>query len=459
MGTRTDYIRNTSAWILGLTQRVRKFAVKCADTGGTLTEADVIGETRISYDGLAYGTAPTRGLVTQNQEMSAWNSGTPAFTTVAKAAYDVHGRVTSSTDALNGVTTSAYTPATDGPVTSVLTKNPLSHETTVTFEPAWGSTISTVDPNGKRSDLTYDPLGRTTAVWTPGRAKGTDTATKKYSYDVNTDGATVVSTSAINPAGAYITSYTLYDGLLRQRQTQVPSTSGGRVITENFYDTAGRPVLIFGAYHATGSPGGTLLTATDKAFVPRQTRTVFDGAGRIVASILQPYGAERWRSTTAYTGDRTDLTPPAGGTATSTVTDARGRTVELRQYRGATPTPNTAGSWDGTIYTFDRRGYQTKSTRCRTWPTRSSGTATPTPATTRSCTPTRADCSARRAAPAVRSAARAPAPATRTPATPARRAAATAVTRRLGRRCRTAPRMRLTSMARAPTVSTASTST
>ncbi|GIF24004.1 RHS repeat-associated protein [Actinoplanes tereljensis] len=40
--------------------------------------------------------------------------------------------------------------------------------------------------------------------------------------------------------------------------------------------------------------------------------------------------------------DRIDVTPPAGGTAASTVTDARGRTVELRQYHGAAPTPQTA---------------------------------------------------------------------------------------------------------------------
>jgi YD repeat-containing protein len=47
-----------------------------------------------------------------------------------------------------------------------------------------------------------------------------------------------------------------------------------------------------------------------------------------------------------------DITPPAGGTATSTVTDARGRTVELRQYQAATPT----GAYDSTTYAFSRKG-------------------------------------------------------------------------------------------------------
>jgi RHS repeat-associated protein len=358
--TKTDYLRNTTAWILNREQRVRTFAVKCADTGGTLTEADVIGETRQSFDDLAYGTAPTRGLVTQTQTMATWNAGAPTFTVAAKATYDVHGRILSATDALDKVSTTAYTPAADGPVTSTLATNPLLHDTTTNLEPAWGQPTSTIDPNGKRTDLTYDPLGRRTAVWTPGHAKATDPATAQYSYDLNVAGATVVTSSMLNPAGGYITSYTLYDGLLRARQTQSPSPSGGRIITENFYDTAGRESLKFGGYHTSGAPGGTLMTAMDKAFVPRQTRTVYDGAGRTTAEIFQPYGAERWRTTTRYGGDRTDVTPPAGGTASSSVVDARGHAVEMRLYHGATPTPQTAGSWDAASYTYDRRGYQTK---------------------------------------------------------------------------------------------------
>ncbi|GLW33650.1 RHS repeat-associated core domain-containing protein [Actinoplanes regularis] len=357
--TKNDYTpRNTTAWIMDRVHRVEEYAVACAATG-TLTEADVIGETRTLFDGQAFKTAPTRGLATQTQEMSAWNSGSPTFIVLEKTAYDVHGRVTSATDELGNTSTVAYTPATDGPVTSTLSKNPLLHETTTTFAPAWGAQTAIVDPNGKRTDLAYDSLGRLTGVWQPGRAKGTDSASVKYSYDLNVDAATVVATSRLNAAGDYVTSYALYDGLMRPRQTQSPSPSDGRIITETFYDSVGRSVLAFDDYHATGGPGGTLLATTDRAFVPRQTRTVYDGASRVTAEVFQPYGSERWRTTTAYGGDRTDVTPPAGGTATSQVVDARGRKVQLRQYHGATPTPLTAGSWDTTTYNYDRRGRQT----------------------------------------------------------------------------------------------------
>ncbi|MCY1141557.1 polymorphic toxin-type HINT domain-containing protein [Actinoplanes sp. Pm04-4] len=354
--TRTDYIRNTTAWIVDKPQRVRTFAVKCADTSGTLTTADVIGETRTSYDTKDYGVAPTWGLPTRTQELSDWNNGTPTFIEANKAGYDVHGRPVSVSDARQATSTIDYTPKQDGPVTATVTKNPLLHDTTVALEPAWGSTTATVDPNGKRTDITYDPLGRTTAVWTPGRVKGTDSAAEKYSYELNADAPSVVSTSSLNATGSYVTSYTLYDGLLRPRQTQMPSPAGGRLLTESFYDSAGRQVLAFGSYHADGAAGGTLMASKDRAFVERQTRTVYDGAGRVVAEVFQPNGVERWRTTTTYGGDRTDITPPEGGTASSTITDARDRTVELRQYHGPNPTPGTAGSWDNTRYSFDRRG-------------------------------------------------------------------------------------------------------
>jgi RHS repeat-associated protein len=358
--TTYDYSpRNTTAvWTIGKVHREQNYAVDCTTAKGTLTEGQITGETRISFDGKAYKATVTKGLPTQVQTMATWNNGTPTFTVTGKTGYDDHGRATSNTDALGYVTKTAYTPALDAPVTSTLTTNPLLHETTAIIEPGWGTATATIDANDKRTDLEFDPLGRLTAAWAPGRVKGTDTANVRYEYDVSVTAPSVVTTSTLNATGGYVASYALFDGLSRQRQTQTPSPTGGRIITEQFYDTAGRPFLTYGAYHAAGTAGGTLLTTTDSAFVPKQTRIEYDGAGRETASVFQPLAAERWRTTTSYGGDRVDVTPPAGGTATSTVADARGRTVQLRQYHGPTPTPYTAGSWDATQYKYDTRGYQ-----------------------------------------------------------------------------------------------------
>lgn len=357
--TKTDYTpRNPTAWLMDRVHRVQTYAVGCAQTGGALTEDDVIGETRTRYDDHAFQAEPSRGLATHTDEMAAWNAGVPTFTTIKREAYDVHGRVTSSWDAMDKLTTMAYTPASDGSVTSTLVKNPLQHATNTVLHPAWGLPKSITDPNGKTTELGYDALGRLTSVRMPGRDKATNT----FSYQMRAEAPSVVASSRLNAAGEYVTSYELFDGLLRSRQTQNPSASGGRLLTDSFYDSAGRLSKAYGAYHATGAPGGTLVTATERVHVPNQTRTVYDGAGRSTASIFQPYDVERWRTSTYYSGDRTDTTPPQGGTATSKVIDARDRTLEMRQYHGATPTPGTPGSWDTTSYTYDRKGHLSKVT-------------------------------------------------------------------------------------------------
>lgn len=361
--TRNDYSpRNTDIWLVNLVHRVQTYAVKCASTGGTLTDADVIGETRTSFDGNAFEATPTQGLPTQTQAMAAWNSGAPTFITKEKKAYDVHGRVTSTWDTGNALTTMAYTPATDGPLTATLVTNPLGHKVSTTLDPGYNQPTAIVDANDKRTDLTYDGLGRLAAVWQPGRVKGTDTATSTFTYAISATAASYVKSTKLNAAGGTISSYEIYDGMLRTRQTQSQSPSGGRIITESFYDSAGRLTMKFDAYHNTGTASGALVTTTDKVFVPNQKRLVYDGVGRTTAEIFQPYGAERWRTSTSYTGDRTDITPPQGGTATSKVVDARDRVTEVRQYKGAAPTPGTDGSWDSTTYQYDRKGQLTQLT-------------------------------------------------------------------------------------------------
>src|SRR5206468_3940543 len=113
----------------------------------------------------------------------------------------------------------------------------------------------------------------------------------------------------------------------------------GAVITDITYDAAGRRVRVTNPYLTDVAPSPQLFIPTET--IPARTEAVYDGASRVTAEILKtksspnsPGGTEKWRTTTSYAGDRTDITPPAGGTATSTVTDAAGHTVELRQYHG-----------------------------------------------------------------------------------------------------------------------------
>ncbi|MEV4543869.1 RHS repeat-associated core domain-containing protein [Micromonospora echinaurantiaca] len=351
---KTEYANNPTDWLIGMPHTRSTYAVGCADATkpADLSEDQVISVERISYDGNAHGTAPSRGAVTRNEELSAWTAGVPSFVTVSRAAFDAYGRVTETWDAMNFRSTTVYTPASGGPVTRTVVTNPMGHTTTSDLEPGWGLATVVTDANNKRTETSYDGLGRLTGVWTPGRDKATESPNTSYEYLIRADAPSAITTKALNPAGNYVTTYELYDGLLRKRQTQVASPSGGRLLTDTFYDTAGREVKSYSGYHTTGTAGTTLVTATEEAFVPTQMRTEYDGAGRAVASIFQPYGAERYRTRTYYAGDRVDTTPPAGGTVTAKFGDAQGRTVELRQYHGTTPT----GTYESTIYRYNGKG-------------------------------------------------------------------------------------------------------
>jgi len=374
--TLTDYARNTNSWLIAFPSRVRSYAVDCTRAaGGGLTEADLLGDSRTSYDQQSFGAAPTRGLASKLEVLKDWNPATqvPTYLTTSTSSHDSYGRITGATDVRGNTITTVYTHNAGGQLASTRVTNQLGWVTTATQEPAWGTVLTTIDPNGRETDLAYDGLGRLTAVWLPGRDKNSgQTASKIFTYsvrnDVRDDVPVVITTAKLAPNNNYVTAYSLFDGFLRPRQTQAPEagTLGGRVVSEAFYDSAGRTTKTVGPYLAEGAPGATLYlpgtpnTPPDESQA-RVTTTVFDGAGRPTASIFSSNLLE-WRTSTSYGGDRIDVTPPGGGTATSTHFDARGRKVKLWQYHGSTPTPTLAGSYDQTTYTYDNKDQVTKIT-------------------------------------------------------------------------------------------------
>ena len=362
--TRYTYARNDGAHLHSLVSEVETDALRCAvpPTQGR----EVLSALRTWYDGgPTFPTTPTKGDVTRTQQLSTWQPD-PAgriYTTTSRSTHDAYGRALDSYDALNRKTSTSYSPASGAPVISTTVTNPKLWATTTQLEPAWGVQTRTTDPNGRVTDVSYDSLGRATAVWKPGWAKADHPSlpSEAYAYLVRSSGGpTAVTTSKLNTDGTgHWLSYQLYDGFLRPRQTQGPAMTGsGRVVTDMYHDSRGLVTRTNDPYYTTGTAGTTLLATADHV-VPAQQRTAFDGAGRPIQTQLVSLGVERSRTTTSYGGDRVDVTPPTGGTATSTVTNARGLRTEVRQYRGATPTPGTPGSYDRTTYAYDGAGRQT----------------------------------------------------------------------------------------------------
>ncbi len=355
--TRTSYARNTGAWILDNTSQVQTFSTACSNT--TVRPETVVAGTRNYYDGsAALGAVTGVGNLTRADVLTGTPGAPRGYVTTATTAYDAHGRVTEIADAEGRKNTTSYTPATGGPVTQTKTTNPKNFSNTTAVDPAWGLAVTETDENDKRTDLAYDALGRLTGVWLPGRTRSSDPNNPgphlKFAYLVRANGPTAVSTSELRNNGTYTTSYALFDGLLRPRQTQAPSKDGaGRVLTDTIYDTAGRVLDSNGPYYNTDAPGTDLYSVTD-AQIPTQTRNSYDGAGRLTTSTFRVKNADKWRTITTYGGDRVSVDPPEGATATTTISDARGRSVALRQYHGAAPT----GGHDETRYTHTPTGQQ-----------------------------------------------------------------------------------------------------
>ncbi|MFC4114316.1 RHS repeat-associated core domain-containing protein [Nonomuraea zeae] len=375
--TLTEYARDPGTPIVDSPSRVRTFAADCAtakdaEANNTLREEQVIAEERTSYDHKPWGQAPSAGDVTQVETIGGFSGGKPSFVVESKADHDDYGRVTDAWDVRGAKTGTVYTPKSGGPVTSTTVTGPLGWVTTTEQDPVWGEPTRITDPNDRVTDLTYDAMGRLTAVWLPGRDKTTypGTPSSRFSYLVRNNAATVVTSQTLSPAGdAYDTTHVLYDALMRERQTQTSDATGGTgaVVTDTFYDSAGRAVRKNNPYLASVAPKTDLIQPdASSSTISAADVTVYDGAGRVSAEVrmkeMPPAsagGTELWRSTHHYGGDREDLVPPGGGIVTSTVSDATGHTVELRQYRRAQDV-GTAAESDKTAYTYNAKGQLTR---------------------------------------------------------------------------------------------------
>ncbi|NBM18084.1 polymorphic toxin-type HINT domain-containing protein [Streptomyces sp. GC420] len=375
--TRTTYATNDTVNILKLPARVETVAKACADPVDR--SKDVISDVRSAYDGGAYDAAPTKGDVTATALLKK-HDGTTATYLESGATFDSYGRVLTSTDLTANVTvtgtaapvrtartdgrttTTDRTPAT-GFVTKTTTTTPpakAGDATTalssfVTHDALRGLPLTQTDANGKVTTLTYDALGRSSKVWLADRQT---TLSPSYEFDyLITDGQPVaVSTKALGTNGSQVTAYSIYDGFLRQRQSQTPGPDGGRLLSDIFYDERGLKAKSFETYYATGAPSRTLFKPADALSVETQTRTTYDGMGRptVTEQIAGngDGGTVLGTTRTTYGGDRTTVIPPEGGTATTTVTGARGQTTELRQHH----TRSADAAYDTTRYAYTPRG-------------------------------------------------------------------------------------------------------
>ncbi|MEV4316790.1 RHS repeat-associated core domain-containing protein [Actinocrispum sp. NPDC049592] len=363
--TTNTYARNTDAWVLGLTSRVRTLGVKCG--APARFPDDNISDVQTYYDTKAYGVLDGPGDVTKSEKVASFAGAAPVYVTDSTAKHDPYGRTIEATDAINRTTTTAYNGLT------TVDKDPAGNPTTTTYDPYRHQKLSIVDVNQRRTDLAYDPLGRLTGVWQPGRSKAARQGPNtRYTYSVTGTAPSSVLTETLQPKLNYQPSYAIYDGFLRPRQTQSPAWmlpgNIARVVTDTFYDTRGLAVKQNQPYLFSGAAaGGLIWSPNGDGDVPGQTLTTYDGAERPVKAEFRSANVPKWSTLTEYRGDRTVVTPPDGGIKTTTVTDARGNTTELDQAADATKYGYTKAGQQNSLTdpagntwtsTFDVRGRQ-----------------------------------------------------------------------------------------------------
>ncbi len=353
--TRLWYADNPDKNMYEVPSRSEKVAVDCSTTPDRTT--DVLADERTAYDGGDVGDAPTKGDPTTTERLTSHDGTTATYQATGTTAYDAFGRPTSQTDAGGATTTTEYTDV-HGLIAKTEVTNALGHVTTTDYAPAWGQSRGQTDPNGQRTDLAYDPLGRLVSVWMPDRDTS-QSPSIKYSYDISRDEPVAVRTEKLEIGGTYGVEYQLYDGLLRPRQKQTEGPDGTRMVADAHYDGTGKVWKTSATYNAAGTPSSELLLVSDGE-VGAQTLHEYDGLGRPTRQTFAVAGVEQWSSTTDYDGQYTHVDPPEGGVPTTTVTNAAGQTTEVWHWDGPTPNPGggagPGNGYDTTAYTFTPAG-------------------------------------------------------------------------------------------------------
>ncbi|WP_268872215.1 RHS repeat-associated core domain-containing protein [Kutzneria albida] len=365
--TTTRYADNTSTWIRNLVKEIIISREACTDADPTPTL--IQSDTRTYFDKQTdLGVVSGPGDATRTESAKTNDNGALTFITTGTSEFDPSGRTKSTIDPLGHTTKTDYTPADGGVVTKTVLTNAKGQTTTTLINPDRGTTAGTIDVAGHRTDTTYDPLGRLTSVWLPGHSKANNQkASITYDYLLRADGPLAVTTKTLVDNGkdlSYVTQVQLSDSLGRPLQTQKDAEGGGRVVSDSFYDSHGWVTRTNNHYYTDGAPATTLIAVADKS-VPDRTLTTYDGSGRATLATAYNGLTATWATQTIYGGDRTTVIPPQGGVPTTTITDARGKTTELRQYTqkpAITGNVVTGDAYQATTYHYTPLGQQDKIT-------------------------------------------------------------------------------------------------
>jgi RHS repeat-associated protein len=358
--TTYTYATNTLTYLVDLPATEQVVDLPC---GTAPTQASqLISYVANTYDNGA--SSPTAGNLTKVQQATSATVQDLfgqflfqyTFGSAQNYTYDEYGRQLTSTDADNRITSTAYTPATGAEPTSVQITDPAGLVTTTAYDPARDLPLTDTDPDGEVTTTAYDALGRVTSSRTPGNP-ASGPAVDTYSYSVSNTAPGVTTEQEEQPGGGYLIDQTSYDSLGRVRETQDETAGGGTDVSDVSYDSDGWKALVSDPYYVTGAPSGTLVAAVSGS-VPSQTGYVYDGDGRLIKQVAYALGTQTWETDTSYGGNYVTVVPPSGGIPETTFTDGRDLTTAIYQYHSGVPASpsDPAADYDQTGYTYTPAG-------------------------------------------------------------------------------------------------------
>ncbi len=353
--TTTTYADNAATNLLSLPAAVNTFAGGCSATGNLLTAARTLYDTSTSADpGTTGYVAPSKGNIARTDAatnvsgtaVSVWKLG-PVI------GYDAYGRPVSSTDSSTGAprtTTTAYTPATGLVTTVTVTNTTMNWTKTTTLDSMRGQVLIESDINKNLTSYRYDAAGRVTGEWGPLRPQATNpTPGIETTYSISQTAPSWVKVTKLSSDEAPTSTYTLYDGLGRVRQTQREAPGLGTIATDVWYNSRGDKSKTNNDYYLAANPDGVLRIPF--LAVPSSTTYFYDGAQRPTAiKAMANDNVLLWSTQMAYTGaDTTTITGPGTEAAITTVTNMNGKVQTRKLFHGTTAT----GTADTSTYTYD----------------------------------------------------------------------------------------------------------
>ncbi|MBI3324328.1 MAG: VCBS repeat-containing protein [Candidatus Omnitrophica bacterium] len=335
LATVTAYVANASpsVWILSSPSQVQTL-----DAAGTL-----VAQKRFSYDSAAWGSAPTKGLLTKEEE---WLGGTTPRWLATSLAYDSYGNALTVTDAPGRVTTNAYDQTGTFPTRIT---NALGQGRSFTYDVRFGAVTTSTDPNGQTTTTEYDTLGRATKVIGP-----TDTAalpTIRTSYDLSTLPIKTTACARVQSGQAKeLCTASFTDGLGRTIQTRSPSEDPTKQVVSGAVEFNPRGLV--------AKQWAAYLDAASSSYVPISLASgltgpvgyTYDPLGRM-SDTTEPDGAK----TLVDYNDGETTTTLANGTQTQQTVDAHGRLVKVEEVISETERYTTT-------YAFDALGNLTQVT-------------------------------------------------------------------------------------------------